>query len=191
MRTHHTWRNTQTRMPRKPIPETPNISAPLTSHRSQTVNPSQVPSLRVEPRMNPYDVASPRVITALPLADVIPLTPHPDANNEPYMPQGMAGMNVFDTFEEEHMETLAIPRYNTRAIASQHSANQAHTLKQSILCPIDFKRNKAFAIPITQAPRTMPMANEVVNEDTGASLEYRHLVQDETTCQMSGDGWHK
>jgi hypothetical protein len=36
-------------------------------------------------------------------------------------------------------------------------------------------------MPITQAPRTMPMANVVINEDTGASLEYRHLIQDETT----------
>jgi hypothetical protein len=32
--------NTQTRMPRKPIPATPNISAPLASHRSQRMNPS-------------------------------------------------------------------------------------------------------------------------------------------------------
>jgi hypothetical protein len=93
--------------------------------------------------MHPYDVASPRVINTLPLADVIPLTPHPAANNAPYMPQGMAGMNLFDTFEEEHMETPAIPRYNTRGRARQHSANQAHTLKQRILRPTAFTRNYA------------------------------------------------
>jgi hypothetical protein len=49
--------------------------------------------------MNPYDIASPRVTTALTLADVIPLTPHPASNNAPYMTQGMAGMNLVDTFE--------------------------------------------------------------------------------------------
>jgi hypothetical protein len=75
--------------------------------------------------MNPSDLASPRVTTTLPLADVIPLTTHPAAENAHYMPQSMAGMNVFDTFEEEHMETPALPRYNTRARARQHSANQA------------------------------------------------------------------
>jgi hypothetical protein len=86
--------------------------------------------------MNPYYVASPRVTTALPLADVIPLTPHPAANNAPYMPQGMAGMNLFATFEEEHMETPAIPRYNTRSRARQRSANfPPHCLyKQQICC---------------------------------------------------------
>jgi hypothetical protein len=49
--------------------------------------------------MNPSDVASPRVTPTLPLADVVPLTPHPEAKNASYMPQGMAGMNLFDTFE--------------------------------------------------------------------------------------------
>jgi hypothetical protein len=50
--------------------------------------------------MNPSDVASPRVTTTLPLTDVIPLTPHTAAENSPYVPHGMAGMNLFDTFEE-------------------------------------------------------------------------------------------
>jgi hypothetical protein len=27
----------------------------------------------------------------------------------------------------------------------------------------------------------MPMVNAVISEDTGTSLEYRHLIQDETT----------
>jgi hypothetical protein len=145
-------------MPRQPIPATPNISPPHAPHRSQRVNPSQVLYPRVTPRTNSYDVASPRVTTALPLAYAIPLTPHPAANNAPYMPQGMAGMSLFDTFEEEHMETPAFPRYNTRARARQNSANQAHTLKPRILHPIAFTSNKAVAIPLTQAPRTMSMA---------------------------------
>jgi hypothetical protein len=101
---------THTRMPRQPIPATPMIAFPLASRRSQKVIPSQVPSPRVTPRMNPNGVASPRVTTSLPLADVIPITPHPVSDNAPYMPQGMAGINLFNTFEEEHMETSAVPR---------------------------------------------------------------------------------
>jgi hypothetical protein len=31
------------------------------------------------------------------------------------------------------------------------------------------------------------MSNAVINEDTGASLEYRHLIQDETTFPV----WNK
>jgi hypothetical protein len=88
---------------------------------------------------------------------------------------------LFDTFEEEHTETPAIPRYNTRSRARQKSANQAHTLKQRILRPIAFTINKDVAMPLTQAPLAMPMDNAVINEDTGASLEYRHLIQYETT----------
>jgi hypothetical protein len=66
---------THTRMPRKPIPATPMISPPFAPRRSQRVIPSQVQSPSLTPRMNPNDVDSPRVTTALPLADVIPLTP--------------------------------------------------------------------------------------------------------------------
>jgi hypothetical protein len=157
------------------------ISPPLAPRRSQRVIPSQVPSPRVTPRMNPNDVASPRVTTALPLADVIPLTPHPASDNAPYMPQGMAGMNLFDTFEEEHMETPAVPRYNTRARARQQSVNQAHTLTPRIFRPIEFTNNQAIHLPFKQAPQTMSMANSIINEDTGNSLEYRHLIQDDST----------
>jgi hypothetical protein len=82
------------------------------------VSPSQAPSSRVAPRMNPIYVSSPTVTPTLPLTDVIPLIPHPAAQNIPYVHQGMAGMHLFDTFEEVHMETPAIPRYNTRARAS-------------------------------------------------------------------------
>jgi hypothetical protein len=126
--------------------------------------------------MNPRDVAYPRVATQLPLADGITLTPHPAAENAPYVPQGMAGMNLLDTFEEEHMETPALPRYNTRARSRQHSANQAQFLARCIFCPIAFTNNQT--MPLTQAPNPIPMANDVINEDTGASLEYRHLIQD-------------
>jgi hypothetical protein len=60
--------------------------------------------------MNPVDVSYPRVAHTLPRNSVIPLTPHPAAENPPYVPQGMAGINLFDTFEEEHMESPALPR---------------------------------------------------------------------------------
>jgi hypothetical protein len=33
----------------------------------------------------------------------------------------------------------------------------------------------------------MPMANSVINEDTGASLEYRHLIKDDSTFPV----WNK
>jgi hypothetical protein len=101
------------------------------------------------------------------------------------MPQGMSGMNLFDTFEEEHMETPALPRYNTRARACQHSANQAQFLEPRILCPIEFTNNQT--MPLTQAPNPIPMTNAVINEDTDASLEYRHLIHDETTLPV----WNK
>jgi hypothetical protein len=113
--------------------------------------------------------------------DGIPLTPHPASDNAPYMPRGLSGMNLFDTFEEEHMETPAVPRYNTRARARQHSANQAHTLTPRIFRPITFTNKQTITFPFKKAPQTMPMANSVINEDTGASLEYCHLIQDNST----------
>jgi hypothetical protein len=149
---------THTMIPRQPIQPTPIISPPLAPRRSQRVTPSQVPCPRVTPRMNPNE-ASPRVTTALPLTDVVSLTPHPASDNAPYMPQGMAGMKLFDSFEEKHMETPAVPRYNTRARSRQHSANQAHTLNRRIFRPIAFTNNQAITLPFKQAPQTMPMAN--------------------------------
>jgi hypothetical protein len=118
------------------------------------------------------------VPTPLPPTTIIPITPHPSSVNAPYMPQGMAGVNLFDTFEEEHMTTPTIPRYNTRALARQHAAHQAHTLDPRIFRPIAFTTNQN--IP-------MPMANSVINEDTGASLEYRHLIKDTSTFTI----WNK
>jgi hypothetical protein len=172
---------TQPRMQEPPVPATPTRSPPLAPHHSQRVSPSQVPSPMVAPRMNPSDVASPMVTTTLPLADVIPLTPHPAAESAHYVPQGMAGMKLFDTFEEEHMETPALPVYNTRARARQKSANQAQFLAPRIFRPIAFTNNQTIAMPLTQSPNPIPIANAVINEDTGASLKYRHLIQDETT----------
>jgi hypothetical protein len=174
-------------MPRQPIPATPIISPTLAPRRSQRVIPSQVPSLRVTPRMNPNDVASPRVTDELPLTDFVPLTPHPASDNAPYMPQGMAGMNLCDTFEKEHMETPAVPRYNTRARSRQHSANQAHTLTSRIFRPIAFTNNQTINLPFKQETQNMPMANYVINEDTGNSLEYRHLIHNDSTFPV----WNK
>jgi hypothetical protein len=95
--------------------------------------------------------------------------------------QGMAGMNLFDTFEKEHMKTPALPRYNTRVRARQHSANHAQFIAPCISRPIAFTNNQSIAVTLTQAPNNIPMANDVINQYNGASMEYRHLIQDETT----------
>jgi hypothetical protein len=121
--------------------------------------------------MNPIDVSSLTVTPTLPLTDAIPLTPHPSAENVPYVPQGMAGMNLFDTFEEEHMETPALPRNNTRSRARQHSANQAQFLAPRIFGPIALTNNQSIAVTSTQSHNPIPMDNAVINQDTGASLE--------------------
>jgi hypothetical protein len=137
--------------------------------------------------MNSVDVSSPRVTHTLLITSIIPLTPHPAAKNAPYVPQCMAGMNLFDTFEEEHMESLSLPRYNTRARARQHSANQAHFLAPRIFRPIAFTNNQSVAVTPGQATNQIPMANAAINQDTGVSLEYRHLIQDEATFPV----WNK
>jgi hypothetical protein len=85
------------------------------------------------------------------------------------------------------MENPAVPRYNTRALARQHSAHQAQTLIPRILRSIAFTNNQNITLPIQQNPQTMPMANSVINEDTGASLEYRHLIKDDSTFTV----WNK
>jgi hypothetical protein len=77
------------------------------------------------------------------------------------MPHGIAGVNLFNTFEEEN-NSPTIPQYNTRALARQHAAHLAQTRRPRVFRPLAF------------APRqTMPkhMANSVINEETGASLE--------------------
>jgi hypothetical protein len=85
------------------------------------------------------------------------------------------------------METPAFPRYNTRALARQHSAHQTQTLSPRIFRPIAFTNNQNITLPIQQNPLTMPMANSVINEDTGASLKYRHLIKDDSTFTV----WNK
>jgi hypothetical protein len=118
---------------------------------------------------------------------VIPLTPHPAAENSPYVPQGMAGINLFDTFEEEHMETPSLPRYNTRSRTFQHSANQAQFLAPRVFRPIAFTNNQGVDVAPGKATNHIPMVNAVINQDTGASLEYHHLIQNETTFPI----WNK
>jgi hypothetical protein len=113
-----------------PIQDPPSLTTQSQSPRlarypSQRVSPRQAPSPRVAPRVNPVNLASPRVNNTLPRHSVIPLTPHPAAGNAPYVHQGMPGVNLYENFEEEHMETPSLPRYNTRARACQHSANNA------------------------------------------------------------------
>jgi hypothetical protein len=175
------------RMPRQQSPPTPILSPSLAPRRYHRVIPIQVPSPRVTPRLNSSDVAPPRVPTSLPPTTVIPITPHPEAVNAPYMPQRMSGVNLFDTFEEYHMTTPAVPRYNTRALARQHSTHQAQTLSPRIFRTIAFTTNQNITWPMQQNPLTMPMANSVINEDTGASLEYCHLIKDDSTFTV----WNK
>jgi hypothetical protein len=117
----------------------------------------------------------------------IPLTPYPAAENAPYVPQGMAWMNIFDTFEEDHMETPSLSRYNTRARARQHSANQAQFLAPRVFRPIAFTNNQGIDVAPRQATNRIPMANAVINQDTGTSLKYPQLIQDETTFPI----WNK
>jgi hypothetical protein len=175
------------RMQEPPVPATPIQSPRLTRHPYQRVSPRQAPSPRVAPRMNPMNVSSPRVTHTLPITSVISLTPHPAAENAPYVPQCMAGMNLFGTFEEEHMQSTALPKYTTRARARQHSANQAQFLPPRMFRPISFTNNQSVAVTPRQATPHIPMANAVINQDTGASLEYHHHIQDEATFPV----WNK
>jgi hypothetical protein len=82
-----------------PVSATSIQSPQLAQHQSHRMSP-----------MIPMDISSSRVTHKLPITSVITLALHPATENAPYMPQGMAGMNLFDTFEEEHMETSALPR---------------------------------------------------------------------------------
>jgi hypothetical protein len=146
-----------------PVPATTSQYPRLARHPSHRVSPRHAASPRVVPRMNPMDVSSRRVTHTLPIANVIPLTPHPTAENAPYVPQCMAGMNLFDTFEEEHMETPDLPMYNTRARARQHSANLDQFLAPRILRPIEVTNKQCVAVTSTQAPNHISMANDVIN----------------------------
>jgi hypothetical protein len=76
------------------------------------------------------------------------------------------------------MNTPTVPCYNSQALAPQHSAHQAQTLSPRIFRPIAFTTHQN--IP-------MPMANSVINEDTGASLKNCHLIKDDITFTV----WNK
>jgi hypothetical protein len=168
----------QMRMPQQQIP-TPVCSPSLAPRRSQRVLPIQVvPYPWVTPRLKSSDVAPPRVTTLLPPTTIIPITLHTASVHAQYILPGMAGVNLFDKFEEEHMATPTIPRHNTRALARQYAAHQAQTLRPRIFRHIAFTTHQN--IP-------MPMANSVINADTGASLEYRHLINDASTFTI----WNK
>jgi hypothetical protein len=148
--------------------QTPIGSLSLTPQRSNRINPIQVPSPRVTHRFHSSDVAPTRVHTPLPPTTVVTITLHPASVDAPYMPQGIAGVDFFNTFEEEH-HTPTIPWYNTRALALQHAAHQAQTLRPQIFRSLEFPPRQAM-------PKNI--ANSVINEETGASLEYRHLIND-------------
>jgi hypothetical protein len=72
-----------------------------------------------------------------------------------YVPQGMVGMNLVDTFEEEHMVTPTLPRYNTRARAQQHSANNSHHHTPRVFRPITFKNTQVFHAPPPPPSKTL------------------------------------
>jgi hypothetical protein len=99
----------------------------------------------------------------------------------------MTGMNLFETFEEEHMEYPSRPRYNTRSSSLQHSATKAQFLAPRILRPIAFTNNQCADVPPTKATTRITMANAVINKETGASMDYRHLIQDEDNFPV----WNK
>jgi hypothetical protein len=160
---------------------TPSHSPRLVWYPSERMSPRQAQYPRVAPRVNPVNVAYPRVNHTLPLHSVIPLTPHPSAANAPYVPQCMTGVNLFDKFEEEHMEASTLPRHTTRARARQHSANNAQHHSPRVFRPIIFTNTQVFHAAPKQAINQIPMANDVIKENTGASLEYRQLIQDKTT----------
>jgi hypothetical protein len=105
----------------------------------------------------------------------------------PYVHQGMTGVNLFDTFEEEHMETPSLPRYNTIARACQQYANQAQLLAPHVFRPITFTNIQGFHVAPKQANNNIHMINSEINQDTRAILDYHQLIQDENTFPV----WNK
>jgi hypothetical protein len=85
------------------------------------------------------------------------------------------------------MESPSLPRYNTRSRARHHSTNQAQFLAPRICRPIAFTNNQGVAITPRHVTTHIPMANAVINQYTGARLEYHHLIQDETIFPV----WNK
>jgi hypothetical protein len=123
----------------------------LEKYPSQRTSPIQAPSLRVAPRVNPANVAYPRVNPTLPHHSVITLTRHPSTSNAPYVHQGMAGMNLFDTFEGGHTETPSLPSYNTKSRARQHSDNNDRHHAPRVFLPITFTNTQVFHTAPKQA----------------------------------------
>jgi hypothetical protein len=73
---------------------------------------------------------------------------------------------------------MFLPRYNTRARTRQHSAHSVQHQVPRAFRPITFTNTNGCHISPRHAINPIPMADAVVNQDTGASLEYRQLVQD-------------
>jgi hypothetical protein len=153
----------------------------LARYASLRVIPSQAPYTGVYPRVIPMHVASLRVDPTIPQHNGIPLTPHHSAPNAPYVHQGMAGENLFNTFEEEHLDTPSLPRYNTRARVHQHSAHNIQHHAPRVFHPITFTTAHDCRIAHQHAINPIPMANVVIN------LAYRQLIQDEAKFPI----WNK
>jgi hypothetical protein len=150
---------------------TPRQSPRLAQYPSPRVSPGQAPYLKVAPRVNPRNVSHPRLDPTPQEQIVIPLTPHPSADNAPYVSQGTARGGIFNTFEEEHiMETPTLPRYNTRAGVQQHSAKSAQHDATRVFRPIVFTNTQVYYTSPHSAINHLPMVNAVINQDTGASL---------------------
>jgi hypothetical protein len=99
----------------------------------------------------------------------------------------MAGEKLFDTFQEEHMENPSLLRYNTGARAHQHSAHNIQHHAPRVFHPIMLTNIQGCHIAHQHTIRQIPMANAVINQDTGTSLEYRQLIQDDATFPI----WNK
>jgi hypothetical protein len=136
-------------------------------------------------RVNPRHVAFLRVDPTTPHHHMITVAPHQAAPNSPYVHHVMAGENLFDTFEEEHMDTPSLPWYNTMARVQQHSANIVQHYAPRVFHPITFINIQGYHIYPQRAIN--PMANAVINLDMGASLEYHQLMHAEATFSI----WNK
>jgi hypothetical protein len=82
---------------------------------------------------------------------------------------------------------LPFPRYNIMSMAQQHSANSVQHHAPRVFRPITFTNTQGCHIAPHRAINHMPMANAVISQDTGAGLEYRQLIQDETALPI----WNK
>jgi hypothetical protein len=64
---------------------------------------------------------------------------------------------------------------------------QSSPIYPHIFRTIAFTNNQSIYVTSTQAPNPISMANDVINQDTSAILEYRHRIQYETTFTV----WNK